>query len=167
MAYGIKIANKAMDSSDGFAYNTQNIHAQVELGRTPPFLGTLDISSLTSFPVGTTNSETILTIEHGLGFVPRVFSYYYMYDAPSDYTSSIGNFYRDFIQLQSSAGLTNMLYTYVDARYMKVIHYWQDRFSLGTGTESQTFKFRGKYMITSLEDSVPVDNPLNPHKTFS
>jgi hypothetical protein len=165
---GIRIANKAMGDSNGLAYDTTNIHTQVLLGQSPPHMDLLQFTNMTDWNDGLFHEEILFTMNHGLNYIPRVFSYYYVYNAPVDYSANdIGAYTQGAFYMSGGGPYYDQIWTYIDSSVMQVRHTTYDqRGGKPTDNPSSGYGIRMKYMISNLEKTIPITSYLNITNRF-
>jgi len=152
---GLRIATDGKPiSSRQFQFDTEKEHLQVDLNHTPKFADLLDTPKLTLYANGSVGKyETLLTIAHGLTFIPKCSAFFYIYDEPATMpdTRMLSQYAGDLALISGGAAYSDIVYWTVDDTNFYIKHYFDDSggwlSAVGQTAQTDQVKMRIKYFI--------------------
>lgn len=154
MSHGLMVAEK--DVSGKLLFDSRNVRPQIAVGRSPAHLGLQYVTGTgitTSAGNGFLATEPLFSLNHGLGYKPKVLVYFYVVGTAS---YNVGKFFYGF-------GAADDYITYsVTNTGFSIVHIYDDTFFNNglTSTAATVGPIRIKYAIFSN----PVNNYTDPAK---
>lgn len=149
MRQGIEFYNLAANvpESKRVSFTTDRDHWLVDLDANPKRFNIITLRG-TALTMG--QQETLLTINHGLNYQPKVMAYFYVGDAPFDPDNrfqAVGTYQKDRYVYAASGTISDVLKIEVTPTQFKVIHH--NASTAAYTSTANTFDVTLKYYITS------------------
>lgn len=152
MSHGIYIAKDGKQvGKKRNRFDTDVPHYQINLLKSPKHMDVFDIVAGTALNTATIEDETLLTIDHNLGYTPEVMAYFYVvsYDGSTTHDNA-GRYGPQMLLMSGSIGaFSDALFFEVNDKQIKLKHELEIYIGGAQTSEAPKFFVRIKYYIFS------------------
>lgn len=158
--YGIIIAKEGYPiTSDTTQYDSGRLKLQSDVTHRPKHLDLINLNNVGTAFVDSTGGvtlnqkETLFKVEHGYGFVPFSFAYFYITQAPTVDAAYRGNYANTQFIISGDGTYADYIQMEVNNQYFKITHVLESYGSdSGYVSTIAQYSFQIKYYISSLID---------------
>lgn len=150
MSGGILFSSNDNSVNSLVDYDSRNKKIHIQYDEDPKHLDIIDLTGGTVYPNdGNLYTETLFQIKHGLPFIPNCFVYFFVKEAPDSgsFFQFIGQFTKNYFLMSGTSPFGDFIYYTIDDTFFSIKHDYSN--GVGGGQESDQFKFKIRYMLTS------------------